>query len=46
MTEETRSQRGEAPAPDPSELTDAELAQVAGGGGDSSEGAQPTGSNR
>jgi len=46
MTEETRIQQGETPAPDPSELTDTELDQVAGGGGDGSNGLQPTGSNR
>jgi hypothetical protein len=46
MTEETRTQQGEPPAPDPNELTDAELDQVAGGGGDSGEGLQPSGSNR
>jgi hypothetical protein len=33
-------------APDPSELTDAELALVVGGGGDGAEGAQPIGSTR
>jgi hypothetical protein len=46
MTKETRIQQGETPAPDPNELTDAELDQVAGGGGDGSAGAQPTGSYR
>jgi hypothetical protein len=34
------------PAQDREELTDAELDQVAGGGGDGAEGTQPTGSNR
>ena len=33
-------------APDPSELTDTELALVVGGGGDGADGAQPTGSYR
>jgi hypothetical protein len=46
MTEQTRIQQGEDPAPNPSELTDAELDQVAGGGGDGAEGSQPVGSNR
>jgi hypothetical protein len=35
-----------APGEADSELTDAELDQVAGGGGDGSDGAQPTGSER
>ena len=35
-----------ATAPDPSELTDAELAIVVGGGGDGSSGQQPIGSYR
>jgi len=34
------------PAQDREELTDAELDQVAGGGGDGAEGTQPTGSER
>jgi hypothetical protein len=34
------------PAQDCEELTDAELDQVDGGGGDGSDGAQPIGSNR
>jgi hypothetical protein len=48
MTQETWTQQGEDPAPaqDNEELTDAELDQVAGGGGDGSAGAQPTGSYR
>jgi hypothetical protein len=33
-------------APDPSELTEAELALVVGGGGDGAEGTQPIGSTR
>ena len=46
MTEETRIQQGETPAADPNELTDAELDQVAGGGGDGAESIQPIGSHR
>jgi len=49
MTQETWTMQPDAapiPAQDREELTDAELDQVAGGGGDGSSGAQPTGSNR
>ena len=46
MTKETRIQQGEPPAPDPNELTDAQLDHVVGGGGDGAEGSQPVGSYR
>ena len=55
MTEETRTQQEEdptqpstdpTPAQDSENLTDAELDQVAGGGGDGSGGLQPIGSYR
>jgi len=55
MTDAAQTQPGvdhaEPPADTPTahdsrELTDSELDQVAGGGGDGSEGAQPTGSER
>ena len=49
MTHETRTLEPGAddrPAQDREELTDAELDQVVGGGGDGAEGIQPIGSNR
>jgi hypothetical protein len=47
MPQETQQHSSEPlPALDPAELTEAELAQVAGGGGDGAEGLQPPGSAR
>ena len=47
MTQETWTPQPDAdPAQDPKELTDAELDQMAGGGGDGAGGLQPTGSYR
>jgi hypothetical protein len=45
MTEEPQPHQT-APEQENEELTDAQLAQVAGGGGDSTDGTQPTGSYR
>ena len=45
MTEEPQPQET-APEQETAELTDAELDPVVGGGGDSSDGTQPTGSYR
>jgi hypothetical protein len=45
-TQETLQHGNPIPAAESGELTDAELDQVAGGGGDGAEGAQPTGSYR